>query len=359
MASLPIQRVLYPVLYPLGRVYARIMAHRRKLYATGVKERYTSGVPCVSVGNISWGGSGKTPVVSWLLDWAEKKSLSPVVLTRGYKATPPELPYLVTEKSTPAEAGDEPTMLAADYKQARIVVDPVRKRSGIWAEEEFSPDVFILDDGFQHLAVDRDCNFVLLKPEDLTQEWDRVIPSGSWREGKEALSRADAFLIKIDSLHEIKDDVLRRLKQFGVPVFSFSLAPEKLVPVTSAAKNHLNDIGYDRASATIKAGYTLFSGVGEPDQVEKTASTFIGSDPVGHSRFKDHHAYTREEIESLGSSGLPLVCTPKDAVKVPDVSGVNIWTFLLRTRFNDAMFTDSTFEAWWQGKWNELSRGDI
>ena len=358
MASLSIQRALYPVLYPLGRMYASLMATRRRRYESGAKECFTPKAPCVAVGNISWGGSGKTPVVSWLLDWAEQTGKQAVVLTRGYKATPPVLPCLVTAASTPLEAGDEPVMLAKEHPAARIVVDPVRKRSGAWAEEQFSPDIAILDDGFQHLAVTRDCNLVLLKPDDLTSEWDRVIPSGSWREGKEALRRADAFLIKTETLQLLEADICRRLELLGVPVFSFSLAPEKLVPVTTTAKNHLKDMGYERASATVKAGYSLFSGVGEPEQVENTAQQFLENTPQQHHRFADHHGYTRADIQTMGASGLPLVCTPKDAVKVPDVSGVAIWTFQLRTRFNDAMFTDKSFETWWQERWESLSRGD-
>lgn len=357
MSSLPVQRALYPLLYPLGKVYSFIMSQRRKQYESGEKDQFSPNVPCVAVGNISWGGSGKTPVVSWLLDWAERKELTPVVLTRGYKATPPKLPYLVTSKSTASDAGDEPVMLASEHATARIVVDPVRKRSGAWAQDNIKPDVVILDDGFQHLAVTRNINLVLLKPEDLTTEWDRVIPSGSWREGSDALSRADAFLIKINSLQPLSSQVMDKLAQFNVPVFSFSLEPQKLVPVTSAAKNNETDAEKNNTSATVEE-YVLFSGVGEPAQVEETAKNFLGAAPVEHRRFADHHAYTQEEITDMAKAGLPLVCTPKDAVKVPDVSGVKIWTFLLHTRFGDSMFTDKSFAEWWQSEWNKLAPGE-
>lgn len=192
MSSLPVQRALYPLLYPFSKIYSFAMSYRRKQYEAGAKEQFSPKAPCVSVGNISW-GSGKTPVVSWLLEWAEHNHYSPVVLTRGYKAAPPRTPYLVTPESTAKQAGDEPVMLATAHRKAHIVVDPIRKRSGAWAEKKFRPELMVLDDGFQHLAVNRDLNLVLLKPEDLTKEWDRVIPAGSWREDQSALSRAHAF----------------------------------------------------------------------------------------------------------------------------------------------------------------------
>ena len=357
MSSLPVQRALYPLLYPLGKVYSFIMSQRRKQYESGEKEQFSPNVPCVAVGNISWGGSGKTPVVSWLLNWAEQEKLTPVVLTRGYKATPPELPYLVTSQSTADDAGDEPVMLAREHATACIVVDPVRKRSGAWAQDYIKPDVVILDDGFQHLAVTRNINLVLLKPEDLTTEWNRVIPSGSWREGSDALSRADAFLIKTNSLHTLSSEVTDKLAHYKVPVFSFSLEPQELVPVTSAAINNDADAKKNNTSDTI-AQYVLFSGVGEPAQVEETARAFMGAAPIEHHRFADHHAYTQEDIAEMAKAGLPLVCTPKDAVKVPDVSGVKIWTFLLRTRFGYSMFTDKTFAEWWQSEWHKLTLGE-
>ncbi|WP_066852160.1 tetraacyldisaccharide 4'-kinase [Halodesulfovibrio spirochaetisodalis] len=356
MSSLPMQRALFPLLYPFSKLYALMMSYRRKQYELGAKEQFSPKAPCVSVGNISWGGSGKTPVVSWLLEWADKYHYLPVVLTRGYKATPPRTPYLVTSKSTAAEAGDEPLMLAHAHRRAHIVVDPIRKRSGAWAQRSFRPEIVILDDGFQHLAVKRDINLVLLKPEDLTSEWDRVIPAGSWREDQSALSKADAFLIKADTLAPLKAVIQERLAKFGKPVFSFSLLPQYLVPVSAAAAEKFEAAKDNDTPVTLES-YVLFNGVGEPEQVEETAKRFMGRAPYKHQRFADHHAYTESEIAEMGNLGLPLVCTPKDAVKVPEVLGIEVWTFVLRTKFGDSMYSKQSFSDWWQEQWESLRNG--
>ena len=142
------------------------------------------------MGNISWGGTGKTPVVGWLLGWAAQKKLKAVVLSRGYKGKPPALPFLVEACGSPLESGDEPLMLAKLFPGASVLVDPVRSRAVRFAEKTLSPGLFVLDDGFQHLGVSRDLNILLLTPDDLGAGWNRVIPGGTWRENSGALADA-------------------------------------------------------------------------------------------------------------------------------------------------------------------------
>ncbi len=191
------QKILSPVLTPVSKVYGMIMARRAGRYEDGEYQQFRPKCPCISVGNIGSGGSGKTPLADWLLKWAKSQGLKTVLLTRGYGAKPSELPYLVRENSPVVEAGDEPLMLAAGNPEARVVVDPVRKRSGKWATDEFGPDLMVLDDGFQHMAVQRDLDFVLLTSDDFTCGWNKVIPRGTWREDVQALRRADVFLLKV------------------------------------------------------------------------------------------------------------------------------------------------------------------
>ena len=149
------QRRLRPLLRPLGAAYRRLMAARRARWEAG-DAAFRPARPCVSVGNIAWGGTGKTPVVDWLLGWSEARGLRPAVLTRGYKARPPVLPLRVAPGCTVEEAGDEPLMLALEHPASAVLVDPDRRRSGRWAEERLHPDLFVLDDGFQHVKVRRD-----------------------------------------------------------------------------------------------------------------------------------------------------------------------------------------------------------
>ena len=181
MNPLSWQKRLRPLLTPVSLLYRRILAARRAKWENEGSPAFRPVCQCVSVGNIAWGGTGKTPVVDWLLGWSEARGLRAVVLSRGYKAQPPELPLHVSPSRTPGEAGDEPLMLALEHPSAAVMVDPDRRRSGRWAEERLSPDLFVLDDGFQHVKVRRDLDIVLLRPDDLGDGWGRVIPAGAWR----------------------------------------------------------------------------------------------------------------------------------------------------------------------------------
>ncbi len=345
------QRVLRPVLRPLGLVYGAAMAVRRQRYEKGAAHVFRPSVPTVSIGNIGWGGSGKTPVVDWLLDWAGQEGLRSVVLTRGYKATPPTLPYVVEADSPASCAGDEPLMLARQHPQARIVVDPVRRRSGAWAEKSLAPDIFVMDDGFQHLAVRRDIDLVLLRPDDLKSEWNCVIPSGSWREGADALTRAGAILIKCSpsEFAALLPDVKKRLGRLSVPVFSFSLQPVGMQSV-------LGEEIVTSPGMIVRNGYSLFSGVGVPAQVERTVASYVGMSPSRYHVFPDHHDYTPDDVRSMAEEGLPLLCTPKDAVKVADLglADVSVWTLVLKTVFGPAWNTPDTFPEWWGNRWQAL-----
>jgi tetraacyldisaccharide 4'-kinase len=165
------------LLSPPAALYAAVMSLRAAAYARGVLPSWRPPRPCVSVGNIRWGGTGKTPVCSWLLDWAAQSNKQCVLLTRGYRAHPPNLPFLVEPDTSPDEAGDEPLLLARANPAAKIVVDPKRARAGKWAWDAWQPDLFVLDDGLQHMAVARDVNLALLTPQDLDTDWNKVIPN--------------------------------------------------------------------------------------------------------------------------------------------------------------------------------------
>ena len=200
----PLQNILAPLLLPLSLLYG--VAGRWKRALTMV--RWKSSRPCVAIGNISWGGTGKTPVTDWLLAWADRKGLRAAVLTRGYGAKPSRLPLLV-ESGTPAsECGDEPLMLSRRHPRAAVMVDPERGRAGRALEaSDAAPDIFFLDDGFQHVRAGRDLDLVLLDQDDVRfsplpgrppSNWNRIIPAGTWREPVSALHQAAAFLVKCE-----------------------------------------------------------------------------------------------------------------------------------------------------------------
>ncbi|MGE4504379.1 MAG: tetraacyldisaccharide 4'-kinase [Desulfovibrionaceae bacterium] len=350
-----LQRSLSPLLRPLGAVYRRVMRLRAAFYRSGVLRTWKPPAFTVAVGNIGWGGSGKTPLVSWLLGWAEARGVRAAVLTRGYRARPKTRPYLVRPGAMAEEAGDEPLMLALEHAQASVLVDPARSRAGRFAAEKLHPGLYVLDDGFQHLAVARDMNLVLLTPEDIGPGWGRVIPSGSWREGEDALARADAFLIKAPKqlFLDLAGQLRARLGRYNKPVFSFSIRPRGVRRVADNLRR--DDLDHQR--------YVLFSGVGEPGQVEATVTRFLGYGPEAHRTFRDHHFYTKTDVAALELAARErgckvILCTPKDAVKLGSMASELFWTLDLDLSFGPSLApagaAPAPFPEWWDSRFDTL-----
>ncbi len=344
-ANLPaLQKKLSFLLRPFGAAYGLAMRARADAYAGGLLRSSKSQTICFSVGNIAWGGSGKTPLCSRLLDWAEERGLKAVVLSRGYGGNPPAAPFAVRPDSDPAQSGDEPLMLARKHPQAVVLVDPLRSRALSWAERNLEPDLILLDDGMQHLAVRRDVDLVLLRPEDLATDWGRVIPAGPWREGPTALKRADAFLLHADAalFGTLAPLAEERLAGYGKPLFSFFLKPLGLARVGAGGAPLLP--GLDDAD------YLLCCGVGAPERVLKSAAELLGRQPVITRFFPDHHAYSQGDWETLRKHGLPMVCTAKDAAKLVKFMGgapdAPLYSLEAGVEFGQGLFGGADFLAW-------------
>lgn len=370
MNVVAVQNACAPLLRPLGAAYAACMAARSAAYEAGMLPRFSPPRPVVSVGNICWGGTGKTPLVHWLLRWCGAHGLSAAVLTRGYGARPSQLPLLVRPGHTAAEAGDEPLMLARQNPDAAVLVDPVRRRAGHWAEARLVPHLYLLDDGFQHLAVRRDLDIVVLRPSDLAGEWGRAIPAGAWREGTGALARAHAFCLKAEPemFDALGPQLEHRLLRYGVPVFGFRLAPRGLVRVGRGLDPRPAERGAATRPHLDGAPYVLASGVGEPAQVYDTARRFFGYPPLRHHIFPDHHPYGPGDVSLLAAAGRAVVCTPKDAVKLAQLccerdgggaprcgGGPDLWAFDLVTEFGPTLWSTTSFSDWWAARWAGLA----
>ncbi len=381
------QAALGPLLVPLARGYSRLMAERAQNYANGgagllgaLAGRFTSyrpSVPCISVGNISWGGTGKTPLVRWLGEWFLAQSFKPVILTRGYGGRPARLPMAVNARSLPEESGDEPLLLA--QAGLSVVVDPKRARSAAWAEERLAPDVLLMDDGFQHLALARDLDLVILTPHDLGDGWGKVLPAGTWREGPDALKRASAFLIHAEpeTFDDLQRDIALTLLPLEKPVFAFHLRAKGLrlvgrytplpkredpedaadAPKSYAAPEVDSQSGL--APDLAEAPYALVSGVGSPERVTATATEFFGYPPAEELRFPDHHPYSASDaarIKAVRERGLEIVCTAKDAVKLAESSeqaGFPLWGLEAEPVFQQSI-EGLIWEHWLSDIWTEL-----
>lgn len=352
-----LQRRLKPALVPLGALYGQAMRLRRWTYESGrlscCLARWRPNCPVVSVGNIGWGGSGKTPLCGHILRWAGKREEHAIVLTRGYGAKPHRLPLLVSRTENPASCGDEPLLLARSHPLARVVVDPKRTRSGPWAYERFDPDFVLLDDGFQHLPVERDIDLVLLTPDDLGAGWNRVCPAGTWREGAAALSRASAFCIKTPQhaggeMAELESAIRSRLGRFGKPVYTFHLKPKGLMRVDGTVR--AADLGGE--------DYVLATGIADPSQAAQTAETLLGGAPRAVLPFADHHAFTSQDLLRIltEAAGAHVVVTAKDAVKLAKLPGAEgFWVLRTELAFGPSFFAAEPFDAWFAARFAELA----
>lgn len=359
----PLQAALSPILSPLSLAYGSLAYAKRALTRCGILKSASLPGPCVSIGNISWGGTGKTPVTDFLLSRAEEKGLRAAVLTRGYGSRPPHLPYSVLASSPPGECGDEPLMLKRSHPGSDVVVDPVRLRGGLSLASP--PDFYILDDGFQHVAVRRDLDLVLLDIEDVLfdaparnpSNWNRTIPRGSWREPVRALDDADAFLIKAspEEWPDLVPALKTRLAGFPRPVFAFRMEACGLSPVSDAA-----------AGLPAPEGpYAFVSGIGSPGQAIRTAAAFLGRSPAERLDLPDHHDFSGEKAR-LEQLALPIVCTAKDAVKLAKLRlSLPCWSLDVRAVFHASLSAGQiagtadgqtppppSFDTWWN-EWQQ------
>jgi tetraacyldisaccharide 4'-kinase len=310
--------VVNRMLMPLAEGFKMGVALRAAAYRRGWLETRRLNKPVVSVGNLSVGGTGKTPFVAFLAELLMKRGWKPSILTRGYGRRKgvklvPIAPDAAREPD-PREVGDEPALLARKLPEVPIVVGADRYRAGLLAEEKFGVDLHILDDGFQHLALARDADIVLL---DATQELSHytLLPAGRLREPMSALRRAHIVVITRTEL-AAPEPLEEQVHKINPQSKTFRCAT-KLLALKDVSTGELLS-----PSALQDRGVYAFCGIGNP------AAFFADLEEWGLSvtstgAFPDHWTYNqatwREVRRLLGLSGLipgALITTEKDALKL-------------------------------------------
>ena len=272
---------------PLTEIYGAANALRNTLYDRGILPVRRLEQPVVSIGNLSVGGSGKTPFVIALGELLKARGIRFDVLSRGYRRKTSGV-LVVEPNGSAADFGDEPLLIARRLG-VPVVVGESRYEAGRLAEEKFESQLHLLDDGFQHRSLARDFDIVLIAGPEFE---DRLLPSGRLREPLSSLERADAIVLPTELA--IEGAALR-----GKPVWRM----KREIVLTAAPESPV-----------------VFCALARPQQFFAQVRT-AGISPVAEVTFRDHHAYARSDIEQLlaerarfGAGG--FVTTEKDAVNL-------------------------------------------
>ena len=302
----------------LGSPYGLFMHLRRWAYRKGLLKSRSVDVPVICVGNLTVGGTGKTPMVAWLVRHLTVGGYKPAVLTRGYKA--------IGGKSDEAE-------LLKRFSDANVVVNPDRY-SGAQTAIKNGANVLIMDDGFQHLRLKRDLNIVLI---DATNpfSWGVYLPIGRLREPISALR--DAHIVIITRSNEISLEKLQSLRDTISSRFAH-------LPIYTAAHKPLRIMDEKDQQLSLQAingkRVCAFCGIGNTESFFRLLDR-LGAKVSAKLRFRDHVHYTPAVLERISNASRSadaelLITTSKDRVKIEDTSSLPLplWTLEVEIEFD-------------------------
>lgn len=287
------------LLRPLECLYRRVVNRKRARFLAGQGSIYKAPVPVVVVGNITIGGTGKTPLILWMIDHCRARGLRVGVVSRGYGAKPPSLPWRVLPQQAAAHAGDEP-LLIVNRTGVPLMIDPDRSQAvrALLAEEPL--DLILSDDGLQHYRLNRDLELVLIDAvRGLGNR--RCLPAGPLREPVERLQSVDALLYNGTGVD--RDDG-----------FGFQLKPSALVNLVSGERRPVDHFPPGQQVHAV-------AGIGNPQRFFNTLEGLHWR-PVPHA-FADHAVFSAQALSF--TPALPVVMTEKDAVKCASFAASDWW----------------------------------
>lgn len=310
-------------------------------YEQGVKQRnkkfdkqegvVRATVPVISVGNITAGGTGKTPMVRYICQYLETANYAPAILSRGYRAKDNEDTIIVSRRGrlevTPAVSGDEAWLLGKGLGHTSVVIGRKRAKSAQLATATLGSDILVLDDGFQHRQLSRDLDIVLIDAAN-PFGYGHVLPRGLLREPLTSLRRADVIVltktdqVPKDILFGIKQQLLKWAPQ--APIMTTVHQPLGIQSLASWTRNEAPQV---TSFGTEPLNFLTVSGIGQPDSFRHTV-TSLGYAVCHSLDFGDHHEYTTDDIvrmwsEAFAKGANAIVTTEKDAVKLSQLQAVH------------------------------------
>jgi tetraacyldisaccharide 4'-kinase len=287
----------------LSYIYAAVIAARNLLYDKGLLKSHRPEAAVISIGNITTGGTGKTPMVIWVYNFLQQHNTKCSILTRGYK----------TEKSG-EDIKDEPFILEKNCPQAKVIVDSDRVKSAKKAVEQYNSKAIILDDGFQHRHLARDIDIVCIDAS-CPFGYGKILPAGFLRENLSQLKRADAVILtrtdqqSSEKIHKI----IEKIKNYNPEIIT-ALSSHKIAKILTGENRELP------ADAVSQKKVYAFCGIGNPDAFFNSLKS-LGAELAGTKVFDDHHNYNSDDLknirlESEKYQAEMIITTEKDFIKL-------------------------------------------
>jgi 3-deoxy-D-manno-octulosonic-acid transferase len=315
---------IFSWLYRLG------CAIRLFLYRCGVRQEKRLGAKVISVGNITVGGTGKTPLVIYLAEKLKERNKKVAILSRGYKRKNKkmlELTQKTRDEFTWEDVGDEPYLISQRLSDVPIIVSKHRNISGQYAIEKYGTQILILDDGFQHLRLFRNLDIVVI---DAVNPFGngKFLPVGRLREPLSSLKRADVYILtKTDQVSKVSE-LIDTLKKYNshAPVVESIYKIRSMENLFDGSSVNLKDVENKKA--------LVFSGIGNPLSFENSLKP-LKIRTLKHQRFRDHYPYRQNDILHLIDQANSLradfiVTTEKDSVRIPLIKEQEIPIYVLK-----------------------------
>lgn len=313
-----LDKLIWPILQGLSQVYTAAVVGKINRYIGEKGAQVRLPVKVISIGNITVGGTGKTPMACYTAAFLEQMGYRIALLNRGYKAKLEGDVAILSDGTqcllTPEEGGDEPYLLAKKLPHVPVVIGCKRALTGAVAVQQFAPDVLIMDDAYQHWSVYRDLDMVLI---DSTNPFGngRVIPSGILREPLAHLNRAHLIILTKTDQSKDLEGVYRTIRCYN-----------KKAPIIESVHKIKGLCSYESWNEGKGEWKTLdtkkvmaFSAIGNPASFHHLLET-LGYDIEDAICFEDHHSYTKKEVHTIlqeaRKKGCYVVTTEKDAVKL-------------------------------------------
>lgn len=309
-----------PILLPFSCLYGIAMELRNLLYEQRMIRSVKAPVPVISVGNITSGGTGKTPIVELIATMLRDAGKRTAIVTRGYRRLSKGF-VLVSDGVMIAanvdDAGDEAYQMAKKLDGVSVIADEQRVRGALRAVGRCLADVVVLDDGFQHRALARDCDIVLIDVQQNTLSMP-LLPAGHRREPLSGLRRADAIIFTKCDVQADYATLKRDIRRFtDAPVFTSSYRPVSCISCPTGESKPLSWLHKKTA--------VVFCGIGQPDSFLHSAKA-LGIRVASFHPFPDHHRYSPRELKTLAevmtaTGAEVMLTTEKDARRL---DGANV-----------------------------------